>query len=108
MMKKMIKMWINLVHYINNNELPKKINKKQGLFYKFFIFLVNSCILVIFLECLTKARFCIKCNVYFKSKTIAKNKFSRNRHTYRNKVNIEIKPAAPNTVLFSKEHFKNT
>ena len=27
-----------LVHYINNNELPKKINKKQGLFEKFFYF----------------------------------------------------------------------
>ena len=27
-----------LVHYVNNNELPKKINKKQGIFEKFFYF----------------------------------------------------------------------
>lgn len=27
-----------LVHYINSNELPKRINKKQGLFEKFFYF----------------------------------------------------------------------
>ena len=27
-----------LIHYINTNELPKRINKKQGLFEKFFYF----------------------------------------------------------------------
>ena len=27
-----------LVHYVNNNELPKKIYKKQGIFEKFFYF----------------------------------------------------------------------